>query len=145
MQTLLLALLLSADPGIAVSATTTGITAANLANTPTTSGVNMEEGRATNQLSLTLAVTPGTSLVVDVRCYESQSGTAWDQIALCDSVTPKSACHPDVRTFTLADYSGSVKYITTRWAIKKKYAKCSADDPADGSGTVTITGARSWQ
>jgi hypothetical protein len=139
MKTLLLILL--AANGIPL---VTGVTAANLSATPTASTLNMEEGSSTNQLSLTLAVTPGTSLIVDVRCYESANGTTWDQISFCDTASP-SACIPDVRRYTLASYAGAVKYIPSRWAVTKKYARCSADDPADGTGTVTVTGTRSWQ
>lgn len=140
MKTLLL-LILAQTNGITVAS---GVAAENLADTPVTDTINMEEGRPTNQLSFTLAVTVGASAIVDVRCYESVNGTTWDQIGFCDTLSP-STCVPDVRRFTLADYSGTVKYIATRWRITKKYARCSVDDPADGSGKVTITGMRSWQ
>ena len=101
---------------------------------------------ASNQLSLTLAVTPGTSLVIDVRCYESYySNTGFDAIPFCDTVQPKSNCRPDIRQFTLADYTGTVKYIASRWPVTKNYVKCNVTDPAGGSGTVTISGVRSWQ
>jgi hypothetical protein len=142
MKTLLLLLVLAQTNGVALD---TGVTAANLSATPTTSATDMEAVRPTNQLSLTLAVTPGTSLTVDVRCYESANNSTWDQISFCDTTTPKSACVPDVRTYTLASFAGAVKYIPSRWHVTKRWAKCSADDALDGSGTVTITGTRSWQ
>jgi hypothetical protein len=141
MKTLLLLLVLAQTNGVPL---VTGVTAASLSATPTTAAIDMEAVHPTNQLSLTLAVTPGTSLTVDVRCYESNNSTTWDQISFCDTASP-SACIPDVRRFTLASYAGTVKYLPSRWALTKKYARCSVDDPADGTGTVTITGTRSWQ
>jgi hypothetical protein len=148
MYKLLFPVLLLSAPQAAVSITSTvsGVAAADLADTPLTNSLNMEAGQITNQLSLTLAVTPGTSLIVDVRCYESQDGTNWGQISHCDSLAT-STCVPDLRRYTLANYAtvSGVKYIPTRWAITKKYTRCSVDDPADGDGTVTITGARRWQ
>jgi hypothetical protein len=128
-------------PAIALTTTITGVTAAALSGTPTTLAIDMEATpNVTRQLSLTLAVTPGNSTTVVVKCYESQSGTHWDQIPACDS---SGACSPDTRTYTLSGYTADtgVKYIPSRWIITKKYAQCSAYD--SGSGTVTITGARS--
>lgn len=133
----------AAQTAIAITATQTGLTGSALSGTPTTSALNLEASQVTRQLSLTLAVTPGTSLVVDVRCYESQNASVWEEIVICDSATPKAACVPDVRQFTLASYTGVVKYFTSRWELTKKYVKCSFDDPEDGSGTITVSGARS--
>lgn len=121
-----------------------GVAAENLADTPVMDAVNMEASTATNQLSLTLAVTPGTSLTVDVYCEESVAGTTWSRISLCSSVTP-SICQPELRGYTLADYDGTVKAISSRWPITKKFARCAVDDALDGDGTVTITGTRSWR
>lgn len=124
----------------------TGVEDADLADTPATSAIHMEASQVTNQLSLTVAVTPGTTTVVDVWCEESVNGVNFDQIAVCDTASP-SACSPDVRRFTLADYTAvsGVYYLAVRYAITKKWARCKADDAADGTGTVTITGARSWR
>lgn len=128
-------------------AITTGITAGALADTLTTATINMQAGKVTNQLSLSLAVTPGTTTVVDVTCYESVDGsTGWDQLVLCDNASP-SACVPDIRRYTLANYTAvsGVKWLASRWPITKKFARCSADDPNDGDGTVTVTGWRTWR
>ena len=127
-------------PTIALTSAQTGVSAAALSGTPTTSAIDMEATWPTHQLSLTLAVTPGNSTAVVVKCYESQVAamTNPELISPCDS---SGACSPDSRTYTLANYSGTVRYIPSRWIITKRYAKCSAYDA--GSGTVTITGVRS--
>jgi hypothetical protein len=127
--------------GIAIAS---GVAAENLADTPVTDSINMEASRPTNQLSLTLSVTPGTSATVNVYCEESLDGTTWSRISLCDNATP-STCKPELRTYTFADYAGATKVIASRWPIAKKYARCSTDDPLDGTGTITITGTRSWR
>jgi len=135
------------DRAVVITVAVSGVSAENLADTPLMDALNMEAGKRTNQLALNLAVTPGTSLVVDVRCYESSDGTNYGQISLCDGASP-SVCAPDIRGFTLADYTADgsgVKHIATKWKAVKKYIKCSVDDPADGDGTVSITGSRSWQ
>jgi len=143
MKTLvILATLLANPPPSFVIAS--GVAAENLADTPVTDTINMEQNRPTNQLSLSIAVTPGTSLTVNVYCEESVEGTTWDRISLCTSTTP-STCEPELRIYTLADYAGTVKVISSRWPITKKFARCAVDDPLDGSGTVTITGTRSWR
>lgn len=138
---LLLALLSAPQAVVPILAAESGVSAENLADTPVTDAINMEASQITNQLSLTLAVTPGTSLILDVSCYESQDGTNWDQISVCSS----GACAPDVRRYTFSAYAGAVKYLPTRWSITKKWVQCSTDDPADGTGTILITGARSWR
>jgi hypothetical protein len=145
-----IAALCSASAYYPITAAKTGVTAKALSGTPTTEAILMAgpqtygaELVATPQLSLTLAVTPGTTTVVDVRCYESQDGANFDAISICDSTVPKAACTPDIRQYTLSAFSGTVRYIPSRWVVTKKYVKCSADDPNDGSGTVTITGSRS--
>lgn len=133
---------------INITATDTGISAANLSATPLSSAIDMQgDGKITNQLSLTIAVTAGSSTRIQVTCYESSSKTAsFAQISFCDNSSP-SNCNPDVREFTLSEYTavGGILYIPSRWGIKKQWAKCSVDDPDNGTGTVTLTGTRSWQ
>jgi len=145
---LLAPLLLAAQSYIPLTATQTGVDGENLADTPLSDPIHMEaSGYITNQLSLTFAVTAGTSTRIQVTCYESELKTsAYAQVSFCDTA-PTSNCQPDVREYTLADYTavGGVLYIPSRWGIKKAFAKCSADDPDDGNGTVVITGTRSWQ
>lgn len=142
---LALALTLALPPDKAIQIAS-GVAGEDLADTPMTDVINMEASSPTNQLSLLVAVTPGTTTVVDVRCYESVNGVVFAPVPLCDSASP-SACVPDVRRFTLANFvaASGVYYLASRWPILKKYAKCSADDPNDGTGTVVITGERSWQ
>lgn len=138
---LLLGLLAYPNPAIDI---VSGVATENLADTPVTDTINMEATRATNHLSLSIAVTPGTSLTVNVYCEESTDASVWSRVSLCDSLTP-STCKPEVRTYTLADYAGTIKVISSRWPIAKKYARCAVDDPLDGDGTVTITGSRVWR
>lgn len=130
---------------------TSGVSAEDLADTPAINVVNMWEGtrEGTNTLALTLAVTEGSTTQVDVRCYESSTWNGltyagFAPIELCDSATPKSACSPDVRNFTLSNYTAvdGVKYIKTRWETRDQFVYCTADDPDDSTGTVTITGTR---
>ena len=124
----------------------TGVVDEDLADTPVTSAVNMEASRVTSQLSLELAVTAGTTTVVDVWCKESVDGTNYGWLPVCDTSSP-STCKPDIKRYTLADFTADsgVYYLTAHYAITKKWAKCWADDASDGTGTVTITGARSWR
>ena len=130
------------SPTLPITAVQTGVSAAALSGTPTTNAIDMENTWPTHQLSLTLAVTPGNSSTVVVKCYESQTAamTNPELISPCDS---SGACSPDSRTYTIANYSAvaGVDYIPSRWIITKRYAKCSAYN--SGSGTVTITGVRS--
>jgi hypothetical protein len=145
MRIILLLTLLAIQPAKSF-AIASGIDGEDLADTPLSDAINMELSEATNQLSLTLAITPGTSATVDVQCYESVAGTTYSQISYCTNAVP-AVCKPDVRRHTLSDYDtvGSVKIIATRWAVTKKFVKCSVDDPADGTGTVVVTGTRSWR
>lgn len=150
MKILLLAFSLAISPKpIDISATTTGISAGDMADTLVSEVINMEEGNVCNQLSWTLAVTPGTSTRVTVGCEESATNTtnSWSDITICylDTVNAKSVCIPQLREYTLADYSGTVKEIASRWQITKQFVRCTFDDPDDGNGTITVTGARSWQ
>lgn len=147
MRTLLFVLMLAA-PGEKSLPLSTTVEDADLADTPATAVVAMEPSRVTNQISLTLEITPGTTTYVDVTCYESTAAdSGFGIISFCDTQSP-SGCKPDVRRFTLADYTADgsgVYWIATRWHVTKPYAYCTADDPADGTGTITITGTRSWQ
>jgi hypothetical protein len=120
----------------------TGVAAEALADTPTTDAINMEAGYATNQLSLTIAVTAGTSTRVQVTCYDSTDNVTYAQRTLCDAQAT-SDCVPDVREFTLADWA--TPSFSTTWHAPKKWIKCSADDPDDGTGTVTITATRGYR
>lgn len=137
---------------IPVTTTETGLSAEAIATTATSSAVHMEKnGYVTNQLDLTIAVTPGTSTRVRVWCTESDAmASGYAQFSTCRSATVSGAvemCTPTVREFTLADYTtvSGVKYIATRMHISKPWAKCNLLDPDGGSGTVTVTGTRSWQ
>jgi hypothetical protein len=133
---------------IPLSATDTGISAENLSDTPMTDPIHMEgSGKQSNQLSLTWAVTPGSSTRIQVTCWTSNLKTSgYGQRGFCDSASP-SNCHPDVREFTLSEYTtvSGKKWIKTEWEITEEWAKCSADDPDDGTGTATATGTRSSQ
>lgn len=144
-----LAPIAAAAQAVTISATQSGVSGESLSATPMTDTINMETVKPTNQLSLTLTITPGTTTVVRVRCYQSLSGASgsWGPLPVCDAAVPISSCVPDVRSFTLSDYTtvGGVKVITTNWWVKQKYAQCSVDDPNDGTGTVVVTGSRSWQ
>ena len=147
---LLAATSFAADP-LVISSTETGVLNAALSGTPTTKAIDMQpnaDGSTTpgyllHQLSLTFAVTPGSTTSFSVTCYESQDGTHFDYINPCDNTTPAAVCAPDIRSYTIANYTavGGVDYIGSRWIITKKYARCSATGV--GSGTVTVTGVRS--
>lgn len=131
---------------IPITATDSGISATAIATVATSNPIDMEpQGKRLNQLSLTIAVTPGTTATIEVRCYESSAKTSgYAIIAKCNSA---GACIPWVRTFTLTDYAtvSGKKYIKTRWSIREQFAECSVLDPLGGSGTATMTGTRSWQ
>lgn len=135
----------------------TGVNGENLQDTPVTDAINMHLNPSgggapvpTNQLALTLAVTPGTTTSITVFCSEADSTgvtapavNTFAKISRC----PSGACTPDVRTFTLSDFTtvSGVKYITARFHVTKKWAACTLDDAANGTGTVVVTGTRSWQ
>lgn len=133
---------------VPLTATDTGLTAAAIAAVKTTDPIHMEgKGKYSNQLSMTWAVTAGTSATIRVTCYESKDKSSnYAQIGFCDTSSP-SVCHPDVREFTLSEYTavGGVLYVKTRWEIAEQWVKCSIVDPLAGSGTVTVTGTRSRQ
>ena len=143
---LLLALAAPADKGVPITVSESGIDDGAMADTLLTNAINMEAGRVTNQLSLTLAVTEGTSTRVTVQCFEAGTGEGYQAIPFCTNAA-SAECAPDIRTFTLSDYTaaGGVIWITSRWPITKRWAKCQIDDPDDGNGTVDVTGVRSWQ
>ena len=128
---------------------TTGVDGESLSATPVTDAIDMLDNSASNQLAITLAVTSGTSTRVRLYCSEGESSTvaSMAQINLCDAVAPVSSCAPDTREYTLSNYtaSGGVRYITARFGFKKRWASCTVDDPDNGTGTVVITGTRSWQ
>lgn len=139
-------------PHVELTVTETGINGENLQDTPVTDAINMLASPAggssslrTNQLALTLNITPGTTATITVFCSESESSTVntMAKINRC----PGGTCTPDVRTYTLSDFAtvSGKKYITARWHVTKKYAACTLDDAANGSGTVIVTGTRSLQ
>ena len=136
---------LAGDASIPLTLEITGVSNLSQSTTPVTRPIDMELTTVTNQLSLTLAVTPGSSTALVVKCYESGNNSTWAQIGLCDSVAPTSECQPDARQFTLANYTtvGGMKIIATRWSVKQRHVKCSAY--ATGTGKISITGSRSWQ
>lgn len=137
----------AADPAINLSLNDTQVGVKAISTLVSTKSMDMEATRPTNQLALTIEVTPGTSLKLRVTCSESSDSSKWHPIALCDSAQPTSTCAPDTREFTFADYptvSGK-KYILTRWSVRERFVKCGFVDPAGGSGTITVLGARSWQ
>lgn len=148
---LLLLLLLGAATPLDIPATQygTGVNGLALSQTPKTIPIDMwAAATVSNQLELSLAVTPGTTASVVVKCQQSATAAAnsWSQITLCDG-NASANCDPDKRTYPLANYDlqGTVKNISSNWKVTKRYVQCSADDPLDGTGTVVITGTRSWQ
>jgi hypothetical protein len=131
---------------IVLSVDTTGVSNASVSGTPAMKPIDMEGTADTNQLSLSLAITPGTTTAVVVKCYESENNSKWAQISLCDAVAPTSDCQPDARNFTLANYTTmptGQKVIASRWSVKQRYARCSVYGA--GTGKVSISGSRSWQ
>lgn len=142
-MTLLLSLILLGAPLIELSATQLGLNGAALSAGNPTRTIDME---GTNQLSLTLTVTPGTTTAVTVKCYESATGAAnsWGQISVCDG-NAAANCAPDARTYPMTDYEtqGTVKVIESRWHVTKRYAMCKPS--ASGTGTLVLTATRSWQ
>lgn len=135
--------------GVVLTVTDTGINGENLADTPVSDVIDMfGSGKATNQLGLTWKITPGTSATVTVGCSQSPDNvaTTFSPVPLCDTNSP-STCVPDVRSMTLASWAtvSGVKPIETNWHITKRYVKCYIDDAANGTGTVVVTGNRSWQ
>lgn len=133
---------------VVLSVADTGVSAAALADTPETLPINMEAVRLTNVLSLILRVTPGDSTGVVVTCYESDKGSVWAQMVLCDYGEPSSSCKPDSRTYTLSDWTAAADgnyYLPTHWSSTKELVKCSVDDPGDGTGTVSVTGDRTYR
>lgn len=134
------------DLPIAIPVAESGVNGENLSATPVSDAINMTAGKQTNQLALTVLVTPGTSTRVQVYCEESTDKVKWSQINFCDSASP-SACTKDVRQYTLSGYTtvGGTKAIASRWSIKRTWARCTLDDPDDGTGTVVLTGERTWQ
>jgi hypothetical protein len=135
------------DSSVLVTTAKTGVTAASLSATPHTLPIDMAEMDVTNTLSLTVTVKPGTSRAVRIWCDESDDKSKWAVVTVCDPGLAVSSCAPDKREFLLADYDsvGGRKILSTRWSIKKRWARCHVDDPDDGSGTATVEGTRSWQ
>lgn len=132
--------------GVAITSSTFGISSAKVDASPTSAVIDMRgDGYATNQLSLSLVIWPGSTTAVTAQCFESPDGTYFDEITVCDTASP-SACLPDKRTYTLSNYtatSDASKRIASRWAITKRYVKCKVT----GSGTATlyVSAVRSWQ
>jgi hypothetical protein len=132
---------------IQLTSTQTGVDGESLSDDPVTDAINMHGSNViSNQLAMSFAVTPGTSATVTITCDESDDAATWLAIPLCDAAAP-SNCAPDRRTYTLADWStvSGVKYVTSRWYTPRRYARCKISDASDGSGTVVVTGSRSWQ
>jgi len=139
------AVALAADASIPLTLEITGVSNISVSTTPMTRPIDMELTTVTNQLALTLAVTPGSTTTILVKCFESGNNSTWAQIGFCDTLTPTSGCVPDARQFTLADYTavGAQKIIASRWDPKQRYVKCSVYGL--GTGKISITGSRSWQ
>ena len=147
---LLLATTSFATDPLVISSTETGVLNAALSGTPTTKAIDMQpnaDGSTTpgyllHQLSLKLAVTPGSTTSFVVRCYESQTA-AMTNPELISPCGASGSCTPDIRTYTISNYAAvaGVDSIPSRWVITKRYAQCSAYGA--GTGTITMTGVRS--
>jgi hypothetical protein len=136
-----------APRGIAITVTETGIDGEALADTPRSNAINMEAQYTCNQLSVTLAITPGSTTRVTLQCFEAGQGEGLQAIPFCVGGA-SSSCEPNIREFTLSKYTADasgVIWITSRWSITKRWAWCTVDDPDDSDGTVDMTGVRSWQ
>lgn len=144
MKALVLLLAIAApEPLTTITAALSGVSNENLNDTPVTDAIDMQSGASSNQLALTLAITPGSTASVTLYCSEGETNTVADMAKI--NRCPGGTCTPDVRTYTLSKYdtSGGVKYITARFPVMKRWAACTVT--GTGTGTVTITGTRSWQ
>jgi hypothetical protein len=122
---------------------TTGVSAASLADTQTTSWMSMNNGDNTfsSQLTLYLDVTAGTSTRVQVQCKGSTSASGGSWASVCypgASSGDPDACQIDVREYTLS--AGTA--IKSEWRVNSPYVLCQFDDPDDGTGTITVTAQR---
>ncbi len=152
LSSLVVPALAGAQSLIPVTASQTGLSAEAIATTATSSAIHMEkDGYVTNQLDLTVAVTPGTSTRIRAWCTESDAmASGYAERSLCRGPKVPGAvlqCTPDLREYTLADYLtvSGVKYIGVRVHVSKPWVKCEFVDPDGGSGTITVTATRSWQ
>ena len=102
-----------------------------------------DEGKFYNQAKLGLAVTWGTSTDFDGRCYEGpESNGPWSLMAICTPGT-KNDCKPKVWNWTAANWP--LGAINLRLPVTDRWYYCEFWHTGAGTGSITVTGAKSRQ
>lgn len=116
----------------------------NLADTPETVAIAMDQRGFLNQLTLHIAVTWGTSTEVVAKCKTaiSESGT-YTWVDKCVSDGTYEQCKPLLWRWNSTDSPDGLGTLEMR--SNDKFAICQFDDAADGTGTIVATGSRGKQ
>ena len=143
LRTVLVAAMLFAGvprPLITLTATEVGINGENLKDTPVSDPINMQGRWNTNQLTLMMAVTPGSSTQMIVTCDVSLLELAgYKPIQRCTSGDPH-VCVPKRWKYNLANEVGPLNVPSNY-----PWIKCTFDDPDNGTGTIVVTAIRGVQ
>lgn len=104
-----------------------------------------DAGRFNNQAKLKLAVTFGTSVDFDGRCYEGPTDVTATHalMATCSQSGGKEVCTPKVWNWTAAAWP--LGEINFRVPVTDRFYYCEFWHTAAGNGTITVTGAKSRQ
>lgn len=126
-----------------MTATYLGMDGVNLADTPETNAIPMDETRQMNQLTLQGVITWGTSTEVQVQCKgsDTESGT-YTWVDRCTGTDPVQ-CKPLVWRWNSTDSADGL--MTLEMPNNYRFLKCQFDDPGDGTGTIVVSGMRGRQ
>lgn len=120
-----------------VSVTATGISAAALSGGVTSSAIDFGSPWGASEMAWHAAVTVGTTTDVQVTCEESPDNVTWYHICFC-SGSATSICQQQKLSF---DVTATANF-SVAWKPRTRYMRCSFEDLAAGTGTITVVGSR---
>ena len=127
-----------------VTVTDTGINGDDLADSPETNAINMEDFALYTRLTLYAKVTQGTSTKVYVTATASNDGVTYYEIPQAASAVTDGNLVMDEMEMRWT-IGGNRNLIVDLKDLNHKFIKVKFDDPDDGTGTVIVTGFKSEQ
>lgn len=116
-------------------AAATGINGGDLADTLTSTSIDMWQGQVYTEIVYHMDVTAGTTVAISVECEESDDDTVFFDIPHCTDADP-SVCTPATMTYGITDASVLVR-------PRAQHVRCIFDDILDGTGTLVLTATAS--
>jgi hypothetical protein len=119
----------------------TGIAAGTLNGGVTSTGINMAPSNRFGSTAMVwhIVVVPGTTTDVSVTCQESADNSTWHTLPFCSNEAT-STCAQIKLKFPVS--VGGINEWSFATSPMAQYTRCTFEDEASGSGTITVTGTR---